>query len=96
MKYRVFLTDANKRKCSLLSYNLPNGWNTVTVTDKGPNTRTPYKVTFSTGRCTTYFRSNKCYWDKVDVSEGTINDLTDNVELIPITLLKRKQLCNTK
>ena len=95
MKYRVFLTDANKQKCSLRSYDLPNGWNIVTVTDEGPNARTPYKVTFSTGRHT-YFRSNKCYWDKVDVSNGEIYDLTNNVELIPITLLKRKQLCNTK
>ena len=95
MKYRIFLTDANKQKCSLRSYNLPNGWNTVTVTDEGPNAHTPYKATFSTGRHT-YFRSNKCYWDKADVSNGEINDLTNNVELVPITILKRKQLCNTK
>ena len=95
MKYRILLTDNNKQKCSLHSYDLPNGWNTVTVTNEGPNARTPYKVTFSTGRHT-YFRANKCYWDKVDVSTGGINDLTDNIELIPITLLKRKQLCNTK
>ena len=95
MKYRIFLTDANKRKCSLLTYNLPNGWNTVTVTDVNPNSRSPYKVTFSSGRYT-YFRPNKCYWDEVDVSKGDIDNLTDNVELIPITLLKRKQLCNTK
>ena len=95
MKYRIFLTDANKRKCSLRSYNLPNGWNTVTVIDAGPNARTPYKVTFSTGRYT-YFRPNKCYWDEADVTEGSINDLTNNVELIPIPILKRKQLCNTK
>ena len=94
MKYRVFLTDANKQKCSLRSYDLPNGWNIVTVTDKG-NTRSPYKVTFSTGRYT-YFRPNKCYWDEADVSEGTIYNLTNNIELFPITLLKRKQLCNTK
>ena len=94
MKYRIFLTDANKRKCSLAGFRLPNGWNTVTVTDER-NPRSSYKVTFSTGRYT-YFRPNKCYWDNVDVSEGTINDLTDNIELIPITLLKRKQLCNTK
>ena len=94
MKYRIFLTDANKQKCSLRSHNLPNGWNTVTVTDEG-NTRSPYKVTFSTGRHT-YFRSNKCYWDEADVSEGTIYNLTNNIELSPITLLKRKQLCNTK
>ena len=95
MKYRIFLTDANKQKCSLLSYNLPNGWNTVTATDDGRNSRAFYKVTFSTGRHA-YFRPNKCYWDEKDVSERAINDLTDNVELIPITLLKRKQLCNTK
>ena len=95
MKYRIFLTDANKRKCNITTYGLPNGWNTVTAIDDGHNSRSPYKVTFSTGSCT-YFRSNKCYWDKADVSEGTINDLTDNIELIPITLLKRKQLCNTK
>ena len=95
MKYRIFLTDANKRKCSLSSYDLPNGWNTVTVTDAGPNARTPYKVTFSTGRHT-YFRPNKCYWDDIDVSKGEIYDLTNNIELITITLLKRKQLCNTK
>lgn len=95
MKYRIFLTDANKQKCSLRSYNLPNGWNIVTVTDKGLGVRSPYKVTFSTGRYT-YFRPNKCYWDEEDVSEGEINDLTDNVELLPITILKRKQLCNTK
>lgn len=94
MKYRIFLTDANKRKCSLLSYGLPNGWNIVTVTDRR-NSRSPYEVTFNTGRYT-YFRSNKCYWDEADVTEGTINDLTNNIELIPITLLKRKQLCNTK
>ena len=94
MKYRVFLTDANKQKCSLRSYNLPNGWHTVTVTDSS-NARTPYKVTFSTGRYT-YFRSNKCYWDEIDVSKGNIEDLTNNIELSPITLLKRKQLCNTK
>ena len=94
MKYRIFLTDANKRKCSLLSYHLPNGWNIVTVTD-GRNSRTTYKVTFSTGRYT-YFRPNKCYWDEADVTEGSINDLTNNVELIPIPILKRKQLCNTK
>lgn len=93
MKYRIFLTDANKQKCSLRS-DLPNGWNTVTVTD-GRNSRSSYKVTFSTGRYT-YFRPNKCYWDEADVTEGSINDLTNNVELIPITLLKRKQLCNTK
>ena len=95
MKYRIFLTDANKQKCSLRSYNLPNGWNTVTVIDAGSNARTPYKVTFSTGRYT-YFRSNKCYWDEIDVSKGNIEDLTNNIELSPITLLKRKQLCNTK
>ena len=94
MKYRVFLTDANKQKCSLRSYDLPNGWNTVTVTDKG-NSRSPYKVTFSTGRYT-YFRQNKCYWDEADVTEGAIDGLTNNIERIPITLLKRKQLCNTK
>ena len=94
MKYRIFLTDANRQKCSFRSYNLPNGWNTVTVTD-GRNSRAFYKVTFSTGRYT-YFRPNKCYWDEADVTEGPINDLTNNVELIPITLLKRKQLCNTK
>ena len=97
MKYRVFLTDANKQKCGLTTYGLPNDWNTVTVTDEGPNARTPYKVTFSTGRHT-YFRSNMCYWDEADVLDGgnRINDLTDNIKLIPITLLKRKQLCNTK
>ena len=94
MKYRIFLTDANKQKCSLRSYDLPNGWNIVTATN-GRNSRSPYKVTFSTGRYT-YFRPNKCYWDEVDVSVGEINDLTNNIELIPITLLKRKQLCNTK
>ena len=94
MKYRIFLTDANKQKCSLRSYNLPNGWNIVTVTD-GRNSRAYYKVTFSTGRHT-YFRANKCYWDEYDVSIGEIDNLTNNVELIPITLLKRKQLCNTK
>ena len=94
MKYRIFLTDANKQKCSLRSYDLPNGWNIVTVTDEG-DTRSPYKVTFSTGRYT-YFRSNKCYWDEIDVLKGDIDDLTNNIELIPITLLKRKQLCNTK
>ena len=95
MKYRVFLTDANKRKCSITTYGLPNGWNTVTVTDEGPNARTPYKVTFSSGKYT-YFRSNKCYWDDIDVSRGPIDDLTNNIELLPIPLLKRKQLCNTK
>lgn len=95
MKYRVFLTDANKQKCSLRSYDLPNGWNIVTVTDEGPNKLSPYKVTFSTGRHT-YFRSNKCYWNEADVSKGNIDNLTNNIELIPITLLKRKQLCNTK
>ena len=94
MKYRIFLTDANKQKGSLRSYDLPNGWNIVTVTD-GRNSRTPYKVTFSTGSYT-YFRSNKCYWDEYDVSEGTIYNLTDNIKLSPITILKRKQLCNTK
>lgn len=94
MKYRVFLTDVNKQKCGLRSYDLPNGWNIVTVTD-GRNSRSSYKVTFSSG-IYTYFRPNKCYWDETDVTEGPINDLTDNVELIPITLLKRKQLCNTK
>ena len=94
MKYRVFLTDTNKQKCNLTTYGLPNGWNTVTVTD-GSNARSPYKVTFSTGRWT-YFRSNKCYWDEIDVSKGDIDDLTNNIELIPIPLLKRKQLCNTK
>ena len=87
MKYRIFLTDANKQKCSLLSYHLPNGWNIVTVTDNIRRPRTPYKVTFSSGRYT-YFRPNKCYWDEVDVSKGDIDNLTDNVELIPITLLK--------
>ena len=96
MKYRIFLTGANKRKCNLTTYRLPNGWNTVTVTDEiRRNQRTPYKVTFSTGGYT-YFRSNKCYWDEADVSRGDINDLTNNVELIPIPLLKRKPLCNTK
>ena len=94
MKYRVFLTDANKQKCSLRSYDLPNGWNTVTVTD-GRDSRSPYKVTFSTGRYT-YFRPNKCYWDEADVSNGEIYDLTNNIKLLPLTLLKRKQLCNTK
>ena len=94
MKYRIFLTDANKQKCYLSSYDLPNGWNIVTVTD-GSNSRSSYKVTFSTGRYT-YFRPNKCYWDDIDVSKGEIYDLTNNIELLPITLLKRKQLCNTK
>ena len=95
MKYRIFLTDANKRKCNITTYGLPNGWNIVTVTDEIRRPRNPYKVTFSTGKYT-YFRSNKCYWDEVDVSNGTIYDLTNNVELLPITILKRKQLCNTK
>ena len=95
MKYRIFLTDANKLKCGLDEFRLPNGWNMVTVTDDGRNSRTSYKVTFSTGKYT-YFRPNKCFWDEVDISRGRINDLTNNVELIPITLLKRKQLCNTK
>ena len=95
MKYRVFLTDANKRKCNITICGLPNGWNTVTVEVQNHNSRSPYKVTFSSGRYT-YFRPNKCYWDETDVTEGPINDLTNNVELIPITLLKRKQLCNTK
>ena len=95
MKYRIFLTDANKLKCSLLTYNLPNGWNTVTVEAQNGNSRAPYKVTFSSGRYT-YFRPNKCYWDEADITEEPIDDLTNNVELIPITLLKRKQLCNTK
>ena len=95
MKYRIFLTDTNKRKCSLTSFGLPNGWNTVTVTEEGHNPRVPYKVTFSTGRYT-YFRPNKYYWDEVDVSKGEVNDLTNNIELAPIILLKRKQLCNTK
>ena len=95
MKYRIFLTDANRQKCSLRNYDLPNGWNIVTVTDEIRRSRAPYKVTFSSGRYT-YFRSNKRYWDDVDVSEGDIDNLTNNVELIPITLLKRKQLCNTK
>ena len=95
MKYRVFLTDANKQKCGLSSYNLPNGWNIVTVTDEIRRPRSPYKVTFSTGRYT-YFRPNKCYWDEADVSERAIYNLTNNIELSPITLLKRKQLCNTK
>ena len=95
MKYRIFLTDANKQKCSLRSYDLPNGWNIVTVTDEIIRSRTHYKVTFSSGRYT-YFRPNKCYWDDIDVSKGEIYDLTNNIELLPITLLKRKQLCNTK
>ena len=95
MKYRIFLTDANKRKCNLITYTLPNGWNTVTVEVQKHNSRSPYKVTFSSGRYT-YFRSNKRYWDDVDVSEGDIDNLTNNVELLPITLLKRKPLCNTK
>ena len=94
MKYRIFLTDANKQKCSLLTYNLPNGWNMVTVTD-ARNSRTPYKVTFSSGGYT-YFRPNKCYWDEADVTEGDIANLTNNIELIPIPRLKRKQLCNIK
>ena len=94
MKYRIFLTDANKRKCSLTTYGLPNGWNTVTITDGTISPRAPYKITFNTGRHT-YFRPNKCYWDEVDVSRGEVRDLTNNIELIPITLLKRKQLCNT-
>ena len=94
MKYRIFLTDANKRKCNITTYGLPNGWNIVTVTN-GRNSRASYKVTFSTGRYA-YFRPNKCYWDDIDVSKGEIYDLTNNIELLPITLLKRKQLCNTK
>ena len=95
MKYRIFLTAANKRKCNITTYGLPNGWNIVTVTNERPTARAYYKVTFSTGRHTC-FRSNKCYWDEADVTEGSINDLTNNIELIPFTLLKRKQLCNTK
>ena len=95
MKYRIFLTDANRQKCSLRSYDLPNGWNIVTVTDEIRRPRNPYKVTFSTGRYT-YFRPNKCYWDEADVTEGDIDNLTNNIELLPITILKRKQLCNTK
>ena len=45
------------------------------------------------------FNDKKIYkWDveKIDVSKGEIYDLTNNIELLPITLLKRKQLCNTK
>ena len=95
MKYRVFLTNANKRKCELTKLRLSNGWHIVTVTDNSRNQRTPYKVTFSSGKYT-YFRSNKCYWDDIDVSRGPIDDLTNNIELLPIPLLKRKQLCNTK
>ena len=91
MKYRIFLTDANKQKCNLTTYGLPNGWNTVTVTNQARNRNSPYTVTFNTGRHT-YFRPNKCYWDEADVSRGEVDDLTNNVELVPITLLKRKTL----
>ena len=90
MKYRILLTDANKQKCNLTTCTLPNGWNTVTVKNHHYS-RSPYKVTFSTGGYV-YFRSNKCYWDDVDVSKGEVRDLTNNIELVPITLLKRKQL----
>ena len=86
MKYRILLTDDNKKKTPL--GDEPNGWHLVNV-ESSRNSEAPYKVTLKSGRVT-LFRPNKCYWDEIDIDEGSITAIEHNIELIPMPVLKRK------
>ena len=86
MKYRILLTDDNKKKTPL--GDEPNGWHLVDV-ELSRNSEAPYKVTLKSGRIT-LFRPNKCYWDEIDIDEGSITAIVHNIELIPMPVLKRK------
>jgi hypothetical protein len=86
MKYRILLTDDNKKKTPL--GDEPNGWHLVNV-ESSRNSEAPYKVTLKSGRVT-LFRPNKCYWDEIDIDEGSITAIEHNIELIPLPVLKRK------
>ena len=86
MKYRILLTDDNKKKTPL--GDEPNGWHLVDV-ELSRNSEAPYKVTFKSGRIS-LFRPNKCYWDEIDIDEGSITAIEHNIELIPMPVLKRK------
>lgn len=86
MKYRILLTDDNKKKTPL--GDEPNGWHLVDV-ELSRNSEAPYKVTLKSGRIT-LFRPNKCYWDQIDIAGGYITAIVHNIELIPMPVLKRK------
>ena len=86
MKYRIVLTDMNKKQTPLKDE--PNGWHLVNV-ESSRNSEAPYKVTLKSGRIA-LFRPNKCYWDEIDIDEGSITAIEHNIELIPMPVLKRK------
>ena len=86
MKYRILLTDDNKKKTPL--GDEPNGWHLVDV-GLSRNSEAPYKVTLKSGRIT-LFRPNKCYWDEIDIDEGSITAIEHNIELIPMPVIKRR------
>ena len=86
MKYRILLTDDNKKKTPL--GDEPNGWHLVDV-GLSRNSEAPYKVTLKSGRMT-LFRPNKCYWDEIDIDEGAITTIEHNIELIHMPVLKRR------
>lgn len=86
MKYRILITDDNKKKTPL--GDEPNGWHLVDV-GLSRNSEAPYEVTLKSGRMA-LFRPNKCYWDEIDIDEGYITAIEHNIELIPMPVLKRK------
>lgn len=86
MKYRILLTDDNKKKTPL--GDEPNGWHLVDV-ELSRNSEALYKVTLKSGKIA-LFRPNKCYWDEIDIDEGSITAIEHNIELIPMPVLKRK------
>ena len=86
MKYRILLTDDNKKKTPLGDEQ--NGWHLVDV-GLSRNSEAPYKVTLKSGRMA-LFRPNKCYWDEIDIDEGAITTIEHNIELIPMPILKRR------
>ena len=86
MKYRILLTDDNKKKTPIKDE--PNGWHLVDV-ELSRNSEAPYKVTLKSG-IITLFRPNKCYWDEIDIDEGSITAIEHNIELIPLPVLRRR------
>ena len=93
MKYRVLLTEENKKHTNFSEE--PNGFYLVDVFIDCAG-RTPYLVHLlspTTGEtlATTKFRSNKKYWDQEDIDDEELGaSLEHNIELLPITLLKRR------
>ena len=86
MKYRILLTDDNKKKTPL--GDEPNGWHLVDV-GLSRNSEAPYKVTLKSGRMA-LFRPNKCYWDEIDIDEGAITTIEHNIDLSPLPVLRRR------